>query len=491
MDNSHSYQYCGNRRHPINATLTATHSILYKGPPVMVCRLLYRTTDLVIQKAKVNTSTSIRHLTGTFQRIIEIDATEQPLYITFSVRRFTGHTDKCKHGGLRMYHTVSMAIPINDGNIYYAAYVPYDSKEHTTLNESTDQHAYHSICTNQSFIFKNNFYLDFGKINLLFFGYRSQFEIDVTLRVYPSTYISVFDFEDRYCIKRSVLYIFKSFIINCDKMIIELKQQVPFLLQWSGSKTNSRIQSQYLEWFWPERMKMTIKLHYFPYYVKQYSTDSTTSPYCIQSDIFHITTPQRVEKIVLSSENKIPIIHKANTKSLSISLRRDPCRFIAVLQYSVFLDPTPGGTRCPRSKASFLSDTFRGYYQVLQKCISLDMIYQRGNNMLYILGSKHRYPYVDNWVYYYLKIDEKCFRSKSIIIYYTTSAKNYRRTEHFELTTEKSQFMFYDYAFAQKLQFTLIRSLTCTGYIHITEVTAQPKLLSFIKMLKVCFGFIS
>ena len=489
LDLSDGYKFCGSGEHPVDITITPTHSILYVGPQVVVIRLVYQMEEsLEVEKVKVNTSTNIKHLSGTFQRNIEIDATEQPLYITLSVRRFTGYTDTCQHGGLRMYHTVSTAIPPDDPAIVKESYVPYDSEEHETLMEHSDQHMYQPICTNESFIFKNKFHLDFGKTILLFYGYSSQFEIDVILKVYPSTYISVFNFEVRYCAKWTLLYIFKSFIINCEMNVIELKQQIPFVLQWSGDGVNKIVASDKIEWFWPRRMEITIKVHYFPYSIAQYyDTDSLTPTYCIRSDKLHITTLHGVQEIGLSLAKEIPMIHVANSEALSIFRRRDACRYIAVLQYSVFLDPTPGDTRCPQSKTKFISLTSGKYHQLLQNCVSLDMIYQRGDNTLLVMGTYLKYPYVNNLVYYYLNIKKACYQGTKILVYYTTFSKQSSRINNFALTTEKSEFMFYDYSFARKLQFTIGRNWNCMAYIHMTVKKNQPAISISKKFFRVCF----
>ena len=455
-------------------------------------RLIYQMEEnLAVEKVKVNTSTNIKHLSGTFQRNIEIDATEQPLYITLSVRKFTGYTDACQHGGLRMYHTVSMAVSPDESATGKEAYVPYDSEEHETLMESSDQHMYQSICTNESFIFKNKFYLDVGKTILLFYGYNSQFEIDVILKVYPSTYISVFNFDVRYCGNSTMLYIFKSFIINCVMNVIELKQQIPFALQWSGDGVNELETLDNIKWFWPGRMEMAIKVYYFPCSITlYYMTDSLTPRYCILSDKLYINTLHGVQEIQLSLVKKIGLIPVANSEAVTIYRRKDACRYIAALQYSVLLDPTPGDTRCPLSKTTFISIKTEKYHQLLQNCVSLDMIYQRGDNTLLVEGAYLKYPYVNIWVYYYLNVKEACYRRTKILIYYTSFTKQSSRVDSFAFTTEKSKFMFYDYMYVQKLQFTIGSSWNCMAYIHMTVKKNQFAISIANKNFKVSFLFV-
>ena len=446
-----------------------------------------------VDEVKINTSTNIKLLSGTFQRKIEIDATEQPLYITLSVRKFTGYTDTCRHGGLRMYHTVSMAVPPGNSPTVNEAYVPYDSEEHETLAEYSDQHMYEPICTNESFIFKNKFHLDFGKTILLFYGYNSKFEIDVILKVYPSTYISVFNFEVRYCTKWIMLYIFKRFIVNCEMNVIELKQQILFALQWSGDVVNDLVNSDKIEWFWSGRMDTTIKVHYVPYLVAMtYRTDTLAPVYCFMSDKLHITTLRGVQEIGLSSAEDSPIINVSNSEAMTIYRRRDACRYIAMLQYSVFLDPTPGDTRCPQSKTEFTSVASEHVHRLLQNCVLLDMIYQRGDNALFVIGTCFMYPYMNNWVYFYLNINEACQQGTNILIYHGTFMKQSSRIDYFAFTTEKSEFMFYDYRFARKLQFTLGKSWNCMAYIHMTVKKIQPAISITHKIFKVfVFAIIS
>ena len=480
------YKFCGSGEHPVDITVASTHSILYVGPHVNVIRLIYQMEEnLAVQKVKVNTSTNIKHLSGTFQRSIEIDATEQPLYITLSVRKFTGYTDTCQHGGLRIYHTVSMAV--SPGEFY----VPYDSEEHETLMEFSDQHMYQSICTKESFIFKNKFHLDVGKTILLFYGYNSQFEIDVILKVYPSTYISVFNFEVRYCANLTMLYIFKSFIINCEINVIELKQQIPFALQWSGDGVNELETLDNKKLFWPGRMEITIKVHYFNYSIVQYyNTESFIPTYCILSDKLDINTLHGVQEIQLNLMEGIAMIPVANAEAVTIHRRRDDCRYIAALQYSVLLDPTPGDTRCPLSKTTFISIETEKYHQVVQNCVSLDMIYQRGDNTLSVEGAYLKYPYVNIWVYYYINVKEACYRRTKILIYYTSSTKQSSRVDSFAFTTEKSKFMFYDYMYYQKLQFTIGSSWNCMAYIHMTVKENQFAISIANKNFKVSFLFV-
>ena len=480
LDLSHGYKFCGFAPHPLNISVAPTHSILYVGPHVPVIRLFYQLEDNgEVEKVKVNTSTNIKYLSGNFQRKIEIDAIEQPLYITLSVRKFLGYTDTCQYGGLRMYHTVAMAV------LPGTAYVPYDSKEHENLKKVSDDHMYQPICTNESFIFKNNFYLDGGKTILLFYGYNSQFEIDVILKVYPSTYISGFNFEVRYCGKSIDLYIFQSFIINCDKNAIELKQQIPFALHWSGNVVGQFAYANKIEWFWPGRMEMTIKVHYYPYLVAMsYDKKTFSGKYCFLSDKLHITTLHDVEEIGLSFTKDIPMIRVTNSQAVRIFRRLDGCNYITVLQYGVFLDPSPGDTRCPPSKTEFTSVATQQYHQLLQNCVSLDMTYQRGDNTLFYMVSILKFPYVDNWVYYYLNVKEACYRRTKILIYYTAFIKNSDRLDNFAFTTEKSEFIFYDYAYARKLQFN-VGSRNCMAYIHMTVKNIQPAISIANKIFKV------
>ena len=203
-----------------------------------------------VEHIKLNVPTNVKHHTDTFQRNIEIDVTQQPVAIQLSVRRFAGYTDSCKYGGIRMYHRLSMAVhPEYLTQRFVEAHVPYDRYEHSSNKIELNKHNdYLQARTNDSIIFKKLFHLDFGTTNIVFYGYSSMFEIDLSLTVYPSNYISAFNFKLRYCGTSIHIYVYKSFIINCLLPTIQLTQQIKLNLQWSRSTVTI---SEYTELLWP------------------------------------------------------------------------------------------------------------------------------------------------------------------------------------------------------------------------------------------------
>ena len=477
------YKYCGTGNHPMNITVTPIHSIHYVGPPVLKIRLAYLLIDQAVDKVKVNTSTNITYLKGTFQKNIEIDASEQPVYISITLRKFTGYTDYCKYGGMQMYHRVSMAVPPDGTKGLREAYVPDTDKEHESLVKVNKQHMYLPICTNESIVFQRKFYLDLGITNLIFYGYSSMFEIDVTLSVYPSVYTSLFNLEMNYCGKFVDVYIFKSFIINCIKRIIELKEHIPFTLQWSGDAYNFNQNYGSLEWFWPGQMNMKMIFNYLSYVSVKREEHGYTP--CTLSDNLRIFDSGEVIKISLNTLDKVPMRYILNAESVSITRRVDRCKYVAVIQYSMFIDPAVKESRCSRSQTNFPAIALKTYYKVLKRCVSLNMLFQQRDNLLLIMGAYYRFPYNDTWVYYYLHVQPQCYQNTKMTIYYTGYTAKYNRVDSFEFTREKSYFTFYDYGKGRQLQFTFRRRpLGCRAFLHMTEKPAQQPLLDLQPALR-------
>ena len=455
------------------------HSIHYVGPPVMNIQLSYQLIDHAVEKVKVNTSMNITYRTGTFQKNIEIDTTEQPVYISMSLRKFTGHTDHCRYGGLQMYHRVSMAVPLDHTKMVKEVYVPY--KERESFVKVNKQHMHLPICINESIVFKRKFYLDFGITTLIFYGYSSMFEIDATLSVYPSVYTSLYNFEMSYCGQSVDIYIFKSLFINCKVMTIELKEQIPFTIQWSGDNYDTHEILDDLEWFWPGQMNMVIIVNYLSYVAVQRKGNGYTT--CIFSDTLEITDMNKVIEIPLNTVEKTPTQNISKTESIRIRKRSDLCRFAAVLQYSVLIDPNYD-SQCPQSTV------FINYRQVLKTCVSLDILFPGGDSVLIISGAFLRYPYINTWVYYYLHVLPQCYQDTRLMIYYTAITAEYNHVDNFILTKERLYFTFYDYGIVRKLQFSFKRrSLRCRALFHMTEKPVQLELrrnISSSKSFKVC-----
>ena len=444
------------------------HSIYYIASPLSHIRLDYKVIPTPVEYVRFNTSINIKHLTGTFQRNIEIDATQQPVAIQLSERNFTGYTDSCKYGGIRMYHRLSMAVqPDYLHRSVVEARVPYDSKEHSqSMIKLNRRDEFLRACTNDSIIFKNLFHLDFGITNIILYGYNSMFQIDLNFTVYPSIYISAFNFERRYCGKLINIYIFKSYIINCFMQAIQLTQQIRFSLQWSGDGVARRDKT---EWIWPGRMTMTVNCSYLPYHAVRQINGPGIS--CNVSNKLRITALHKNTKIILTAARKV--IHHTvhDTESLNIERRTDDCRFIARVQYRVYLDPVPGGNRCPKTQTDFTSATRLKYRQMSKSCVLIDLIFSRGDHIVYVSGALYRYPQRNSWIYFYLHISQQCDRSTEILVYYTTEMALRQSTDHYQFTPGKSKFVFYDFGVFRVLQFYLRRrSWVCTAFFQMTEV---------------------
>ena len=445
--------------------------------------MTYKVIPTHVEYLRANTPINIKHLTGTFQRNIEIDVTQEPVAIQLSVRQFTGYTDSCKYGGIRMYHRLSMAVhPEYLTHRFVEAHVPYDSKQHSQSKIELDrQDEYLKACANDSIIFKNMFHLDFGTTNILFYGYSSMFEVDLNITMYPSKYISVFNFERRYCGNSISIYIFKSFIINCLLQAIELTQQINFSLQWSGEGDTRKVTT---ECMWPGRMTMTVQCTYLSYRgsIRRKGVGTT----CVVSDKLRITGLHRDTEIKLTAAKKVMHHSVPDTESVNIERRSDYCRYIARVQYRVYLDPVLERNRCPKTQTDFTSATREMYRQMSKSCVLIDFIFRRGIHIVYISGAIYRYPNKNSWIYFYLHINEHCLPSTEMLINYTTEIALKRSADHFQFTTEKSQFVFYDFGIFRILRINLRRSSwMCTAFFQLTEVAGQEFIPLYFNFSKV------
>ena len=381
-----------------------------------------------------------------------------------------------------MYNRLSMAVqPDYLHRNVVEARVPYDSKEHSqSMIKLNRQDELLRACTNDSIIFKNMFHLDFGITNIIFFGYNSMFKIDLNLTVYPSQYVSAFDFESRYCGKLINIFVFKSYIINCVIQAIQLTQQIRFSLQWSGDGVARRDKTELL---WPGRMTMTVNCSY-PSYHGLRLFNLVEAP-CDVSDKLRITGLHKDTEIVLTAA--IKVIHHTvpDTESLNIERRTDNCRFIARVQYRVYLDPVPRGNRCPKTQTDFTSATRQKYRQMSKSCVLIDLIFSRGDHIVYVSGAFYRYPQRNSWISFYLHINEKCDWNTEVLVYYTTEMALVQSTDHYQFTPGKSQLAFYDFGVFRMLQFYLRRSSrVCTAFFQMTEV--QQFTPVFFNFSKVC-----
>ena len=452
-EQSNKDRYC-EAGQQLNITIAPLHSIYYIGLPLTHIQLTYKVIPTIVEYIKFNVSTNVKHHTGTFQRNIEIDVTQQPVAIQLSVRKFTGYTDSCKYGGIRMYHRLSMAIPPEYlTQRFVAAHVPYDSKEHSPNKiELNREDEYIQACTNDSIIFKKMFYLDFGTTNIVFYGYSSMFEIDLNLTVYPSNYICVFNFEVRYCGKSIHIYVYKSFIINCLLQTIQLTQQIRLNLQWSGSRVAT---SDYTEMLWPGIMDITVDCNYLSYKAVVINTGSVKG--CIIYDSLRITGLHKDTIITLLWKGNVNHYFVPDAESLMIKRRQDECNRISTIQYSVFFDPVYGDSFCPKTQTDFPSATGERYRMLTKSCVLMDLIFLYRAHMLYVTGAYNRYPTRNTWIYFYVSINKHCFRSTDILVYYSVVNLMTATVEHFHFTPGQSQFLFYDYGLVRK--FTIMQYL--------------------------------
>ena len=437
-----------------------------------------------VEHIKLNVPTNVKHHSDTFQRNIEIDVTQQPVAIQLSVRKFTGHTDSCKYGGIRMYHRLSMAVhPEYLNQRVVEAHVPYDSKEHSPSKiELNRQDEYIQACTNDSIIFKKMFHLDFGTTNIVFYGYSSMFEIDLNLTVYPSNYISAFNFEVRYCGKSIEIYVFKSFIINCWLNTIQLTQQIGFHLQWSGGRVTP---SDYTELLWPGRMNISVYCNFSSYKAVVLKEGNVKA--CILSDGIWITGLRKDTIINLLWNANVNQYFVPDTESLMIKRKPDECNRISTVQYGIFLDPVYGDSQCPKTQTNFTSATVTHNRMLTKRCALIDLIFPYRDHILYVTGGYNRYPPRNNWIYFYISINKQCFGSTDISVYYSVGKLMRTVVDHFLFSRGKTKFLFYDYGLYWKFQFQLRRrSQLCTAFFQMTEVTPQQYIPVFFNFSKVC-----
>ena len=377
-----------------------------------------------------------------------------------------------------MYHRMSMAVhPEYLNQRFVEAHVPYARYKHSSNKiEINRQDEYLQACTNDSIIFKKMFHLDFGTTNIVFYGYSSMFEIDLNLTVYPSNYISVFNFELRYCRKSIKIYIFKSFILNCVLQTIQLTRKVRFKLQLSGGRVPADL---YTELLWPGRMNITVDCNYLFYKAVVLSKGRVKD--CLISDNLWINGLYKDTIIFLLWKANVSQYFVSDTESLMIKRRPDDCNRISTVQYSVFLDPVQGDKLCPKTQTNFTSATIEQYRILTKSCVLIDLIFPYREHMLYITGAYNRYPPRNNWIYFYLSINEQCFRSTDISVYYSVVKMMATSDHHFHFTPGKSQFLFYDYGIYRKFQFQLRRrSRFCTAFFQMTEVTPHNTFQYFL-----------
>ena len=431
------------------------------------------------ESLSVNQSVRVNSSPGIFQRNIVIDATDTPLSLMLTVQKFTGATDSCNYGGLRMYHHVSMAVTDTDNET--TAYIPYNNSKHQSYKKVSKTSDYLPICTNDSFMFNRKFHLDIGRTTLIFFSYNSMFNIDVTLTVYQSMTIALYNIETYYCHNSSIhKYIFNGFYIYCPLVVVQLTKNVPFILQWSSSANSEEpIDIGSTNLLWPDRMDMTI-------YHDNRHIEATYKNAKGYAQICKPITYLRIDSIDGVINTPLGISHGTRTvamaESLIIKHSNLMCKNVEYSSFSSILTPLPGNTRCVLSTSNFTvngKSIMGSKYILLSKsCTFLDATLTRGEYSLFLMEPLYQMSQTamnDNWVYFYLNIKESCLLDSGISVYFITETTT-ARTSYYEFPNTESQFVFHDFGLFRKLQFNLIRFLReCKAYVEILSMPASKE----------------
>ena len=400
----------------------------------------------IFEQLTVNQSTRIQNSTGLFQRNFIIDVTDQRLSLKLTMRRFSGATDFCKYGGLRIFNHVNTARKRTAPTV--TAYVPFNKSKHNVNDYFFKNSIFFPICTNDSFIFKRRFYMSIGRTYLIFYSYNNMFNIDVTLNVYPSIYIALFNIVENYCdLQTTDLYIFSGFYINCKILLIKFSPKVPFIVQFSG---DSFISLEYsygteIDVVWPGRMDIEIyeDHRHIEAYNRAYHLCKTNAFLRIKG-ILGITIVQ------LNGSKALRRITHAESMIIHRSLHE--CSELHDNSYSIVFTPTVGDTRCVSSYMDYKTELFSrpsdiklNYLTLSKTCTFLDLTIRRGDYSLYIMEAFYHIPLKDNWIYYYLIINEACNRHSGIGVALVTIDSNYKGAYYFQFPRMKSQFIFYDF----------------------------------------------
>ena len=208
---------------------------------------------------------------------------------------------------------------------------------------------------------------------------------------------------------------------------------------------------------------------------------------CIISDSLSITGLHKDTIITLLLNANVNHYFVPETESLMINRKQDECNRISTVQYSVFLDPVYRDKRCPKTQTNFTSATIEPYRMLTKSCVLIDLIFPYRVHVLYVTGAYSRYPPRNSWIYFYVSINKRCFRSTDILLYYSVANLVRGAVEHFRFTPGQSQFLFHDYGLFRKLRFHLRRrSRLCTTFFQMTEVTSQQYIPVFFNFSKVC-----
>ena len=467
-----SYTYCVSQRVQLNASLPAFHTVSYRGPLTTALKLNFDAIPSVSEELFVNESIDIKHTAGTFQRTFVIDANVERLSISFKLRKFVGPTDFCGYGGIRMFNHLNTSVNRHPRHNYLQAHVPARKTKRNRHSEFLRSAPYLPICTNDSLIFKRQFYLDFGKTYFVFYDFNSVWHMDVTLNVHPSKYQALYNYEETYCSYKIQAYIFDSFFINCKLSLVKLTQEIPLILQWSLG--NIMIQKNILENFecvWHKRMDLIINQNYMNLVIF-----NSAKQICSPNSVLFITGASKTRTVVLGSNTQNQTI--PNVESIKIKRFLGACPDLEQSSYAIILTSSQDVFLSFSRPADFFEVDYKTKYQILtDRYVSLDATMPIGLYIFHIMTPFYDILLHNKWIFYSLIISNDCYQSAQMTIYFKTSTFEQTRLVHFEFPQDRYHYAFQDYSLISVLQFYLQRfSLECTGYI---EFTISPFTRSF------------
>ena len=467
-------EYCGSQTHQLNFTLPALHRVVYVGSVALRLNIAYKLERVSFHNLSLNTTTTITHLTGTFQRNFVVNVTQKSVAISLSVRKFTGYTHLCKHGGIMMYHSVDMAADRQRQS--YKAHVPYNHSEHHHYKKVKKSINYKPICTHNALLslmsVNESMTLDIGSTYIVFYGYNSNFAIDLKLHVSASRYTAVTNIGISYCNHGVDIYLFKVFIVNCRIRTIQLIKQAPFTLQMLSSGFTIMVSKIYMDLHWPGMMN--INLRYRSEALRLYSRgDECTSYFNL-----HITCLRKSNDVVLISNPRLNTMNTNQSwnEAESIKITQwNSCPTLDLLAYVISLDVAETDTRCVPSATDFTATTKEPYHSIRKRCAYVDAAFNKlGDHIMYLMEAYYKFPPSDNWSFYYISISDACVQRNSLIIYFSSITTKSRRIKFYNLTSQaqRSSMIFYEFGIVRILQLHVRRrSLGCSAHVAVTSLT--------------------
>ena len=472
----YAYQYCSSQQVQLDIVQPASHTISYVGSLTTTLKLHFHSMPSDFEYLSVNESTVIKHTAGTFQRNIAIDANEERLSISFTLRKFFGATDFCGYGGIRMFNHLNTSLSYHHKHNFLQAHVPYDDIEYNSYEKSLKKSRYAPICTNDSFIFERKFYLDFGTTYIVIYDFNSIWNIDITLNVHPSKYNAIYNFEHNYCNHPVQVYRFNDFFIHCKLILVRLTKQVPLILQWPRD-INRKLKKELgaIECSWPGNMHLEIYHNY-----RNFRIFNRRNKLCTPNNMIHIPTASNVVEVLLGSH-----IHNhsvSNAERFVITRLESNCYFIEQSSYAIILTPSSSEVdRCSSSRLDFTESDNSArdpkHKEISDGCVSLDVIMKKNLNVLFFMEPFYNILFLDKWIYYSLIISKGCYKDSRAKIYFQTTLAKKSRFVNFQFTQGKFHYIWYDFSIMGVLMFNLERMISeCSAYI---ELTSAPQRQDF------------